>query len=388
MIADAPLNRLSMRHVPEKSAAHAALGISATTAMSCEGFICRTPPTMLGTPHIIHTSFMPTTEEALPPDPPKDDDAAAEGAATQTDSSPPDSRQDPDDTLSPAVRRLVRQFDLDITGIHGTGPSGRIRVGDVMGLLGGRTDTGRRDAPKRVAATDPDAEQSTDDAAVEPAATRAEQQEAEEPETTTEPPAAAEPIARTAVPTTTVFDCDLTRALAHRRKLRRDNVELLTTSYFLTALAAALEQAPEMTRGQRPRFGVSLTTSDGQLRTSALEVPETLPESLDERVRAVDLALRANLHTPLDRSNLLVHHYGESGSLLATPTPIGAGHVASVGVGRIRREIVVRFIDGVETPRVAACCHVSLSFLPDRVPLHDANRTLGDAVAILEAWPE
>ena len=52
-------------------------------------------------------------------------------------------------TLSPAVRRLVRQFDLDITGIHGTGPSGRIRVGDVMGLLGGRTDTGNRDAPRR-----------------------------------------------------------------------------------------------------------------------------------------------------------------------------------------------------------------------------------------------
>src|SRR5688572_30924700 len=34
MIADAPLNKLSMRHVPEKSAAHAALGMSATTATS------------------------------------------------------------------------------------------------------------------------------------------------------------------------------------------------------------------------------------------------------------------------------------------------------------------------------------------------------------------
>ena len=48
------------------------------------------------------------------------------------------------------MRRLVRQFDLDITGIHGTGPAGRIRVGDVMGLLGGRTDSGNRDVPARL----------------------------------------------------------------------------------------------------------------------------------------------------------------------------------------------------------------------------------------------
>jgi pyruvate/2-oxoglutarate dehydrogenase complex dihydrolipoamide acyltransferase (E2) component len=331
---------------------------------------------------------MPTTEEALPPDTPKNDDAAAEGGATQTESAPPDSTPDPDDTLSPAVRRLVRQFDLDITGIHGTGPSGRIRVGDVMGLLGGRTDTGKRDAPTRAAATDPDAAQSADDAAFEPAATATEPPSAVEPEPMATEPPAAEPAAHAAVPTTTVFDCDLSRALAHRRKLRRDSVELLTTSYFLTALAAALESAPELATGEPARFGVSLTTVDGRLRTSVLEVPDTLPTSLDERVRAVDIALRANLHTPLEHSSLLVHHYGESGSLLATPTPIGAGHVASIGIGRVRREIVVRFIDGVETARFAACCHVSLSFLPDRVPFHDANRALAAAVAILEAWPE
>jgi hypothetical protein len=133
---------------------------------------------------------------------------------------------------------------------------------------------------------------------------------------------------------------------------------------------------------------VSLTTADGRIRGSVLAVPDTVPERPDEQVRAVDVALRANLHTPLEHSSLLVHHYGESGSLLATPTPIGAGHVASIGIGRVRRELVVRVIDGVETPRVAACCHLSLSFFPDRVPLQDANRALAAAVAILESWPE
>ena len=327
---------------------------------------------------------MSTIEEAGLPNTPQHGDSA-EAGATQADSAPPDPASNLDDTMSPAVRRLVRQFDLDVTGIHGTGPSGRLKVGDIMSLLEGRKDTGKRDAPQRAAAETDAAQSGHHVGPIEPAP---EPEAAIEPETTApQTPVAVEPAARAVVPTTTVFDCDVTRALSHRRKLRKDGVELLTTSYFLTALATALEQAPEITRGQLPRFGVSLTTSDGE-RTSALDVPETLPESPDARVRAIDTALRANLHTPTEHSNLLVHHYGESGSLLATPTPIGAGHVASVGIGRIRRDIVVRFVDGVETPRVAACCHVSLSFLPDLVPLHDANRTLGDAVAILEAWPE
>jgi 2-oxoglutarate dehydrogenase E2 component (dihydrolipoamide succinyltransferase) len=325
---------------------------------------------------------MSPTEETLPSDAapdaasPQDSDAAPVTAgATPGEAPPVDAASDPSDTLSPAVRRLVRQFDLDITGVHGTGPSGRIRVGDVMGLLAGRKDTGKRDAPPR-AAPDNDAAPSEEDTVLEALAMEA------------EPHAVAEPAAHAVVPMTTVFDCDLSRVLAHRRKLRRDNVELLTISYFLTALAAAVAKVPALAGAETPRFGVSLTTADGRLRNSVLEVPDTTPEHPHERVRAVDVALRANLHTPLEHSSLLVHYYGESGSLLATPTPIGAGHAASVGIGRMRREIVVRVVDGVETPRVAACCHVSLSFFPDRVPLHDANRALAAAVTILEAWPE
>jgi 2-oxoglutarate dehydrogenase E2 component (dihydrolipoamide succinyltransferase) len=295
--------------------------------------------------------------------------------------SPSDTAPDPSDALSPAVRRLVRQFDLDVTGIHGTGPSGRIRVGDVIGLLDGRKDSGNRDAPVREAAAEIGAELVADGGEtvepIDPVAPSA-----------PEPPAAVARAAHAAAPTTTVFDCDLSRALAHRRKLRGDNVELLTTSYFVTALAAALESAPEITAGELARFGVSLSTADGRLRGSVLGIPDTLPESLDERVRAVDIALRANLHTPLEHANLLVHHYGESGSVLATPTPLGAGHTASVGIGRVRREIAIRLVDGAETPRIAPRCYFSLSFLADRVQLHDANRVLAAAVAILETWPE
>jgi pyruvate/2-oxoglutarate dehydrogenase complex dihydrolipoamide acyltransferase (E2) component len=32
--------------------------------------------------------------------------------------------------LSPSVRGLVKHYDLDVASIHGTGPAGRIRVGE------------------------------------------------------------------------------------------------------------------------------------------------------------------------------------------------------------------------------------------------------------------
>jgi pyruvate/2-oxoglutarate dehydrogenase complex dihydrolipoamide acyltransferase (E2) component len=323
---------------------------------------------------------MSTNEERAPLGAATDSASPRTGTAPEApvEAQPPaEAAANPHDALSPAVRRLVRQFDLDITGIHGTGPEGRIRVGDVMGLLGGRTDSGNRDAPARPASPEDDAAADDDGVELEPACAAG----------------ALEPAASTAATytgiATTVFDCDLSRVLSHRKKLRRDNVELLTTSYFLTALAAALDAAPEITAGHTPRFGLSLSTSDGTLRSALLDVAGVAWDAaLDERVRAVDAALRANLDADLEAANLHVHHYGESGSLLATPTPIGAGHVASVGIGRVRREIVVRTVDGAEAPRVAARCYLTLSFFVEQVPLHHANRCLGDAARVLEQWPE
>ena len=267
---------------------------------------------------------------------------------------------DPHEALSPSVRRLVRQFDLDITAIHGTGPSGRITVADVMSLLAGRTDSGKRDAPRRAAP----AEASTDE----------------------EPAAEAEAVVE--IPTSTVFDCDLSRVLAHRKRLHGENVDLLTTSYFLAALAEILHTGPEIVSAA-PRFGVLRSTGDGELHAALVDTASLSPDTtLDERTRVLDAELRANLDTDVTDADLLVHHYGEGGSLLATPTPIGAGHAASVGIGRVRREIVVRAVDGVESPRAAARCYVTLSFLPSRIAFERANQLLAQIVRLLEHWPE
>jgi 2-oxoglutarate dehydrogenase E2 component (dihydrolipoamide succinyltransferase) len=301
--------------------------------------------------------------------------AAAEAATEpppSTESMPIDApgdalAADPADTLSPAVRRLVRQYDLDITGIHGTGPAGKIRVGDVIGMLGGRAEGGPRtsdamrgdlgdEAPTRTAADAPRGGETAAAAAARAAAT------------------------------TTVFECDLSRVLSHRKRERRNEPELLLTSYFLAAAAEALRTVPEIAPPKltgAPLFGVLLGAADGSLRRTLVKTAE----ELGERLPAFDRQLRASDDDDLAAAQVLVHHYGPSGSLLATPTELGAGHAASIGIGRVRRQIVVKNADGEETPRVAALCHVTLTFLPERVALARANLFVAMLVRVLEQWP-
>jgi pyruvate/2-oxoglutarate dehydrogenase complex dihydrolipoamide acyltransferase (E2) component len=312
-----------------------------------------------------------TTDAALAADEPQPDIATA----------PPD----PVDTLSPAVRRLVRQYDLDVTGIHGTGPSGRIRVGDVIGMLGGRADGANRatDGARSPGGFNED--------------TVVEARLAGTPYRGITPARAPEPAAAAAAAATTVYECDVSHVLAHRKAQRRNNVETLITSYFLVACGEALRAVPEAVAGggdgSDVQLGVLLAAADGEERTTLVDAVDTIDDSgplasLDSRLRSFDQALRAIGDAPLREASLLVHHYGLSGSLLATPTTIGAGHVASVGIGRVRRQIIVKTTDGDEAPRVAAMCYVTLTFLPDRLPLHRANRFVTQLVRVLEQWPD
>jgi 2-oxoglutarate dehydrogenase E2 component (dihydrolipoamide succinyltransferase) len=331
--------------------------------------------------------------EARPPSPqpaatPASDPASPAGGA----STAPDVRDaaepepDPADTLSPAVRRLVRQYDLDITGIHGTGPAGKIRVVDVIGMLGGRAEPGARAGEaSRGGADDADAVRAAS------ATPRGESDAALYAETGATPRETDSAAAGAApgAPTTTVFECDLSRVLSHRKRARRDAAEILLTSYFLAACAEALRAVPEIAadgraRAGAPRLGVLLGAADGAVRRTLVAADEP---ALDERLRALDRQLRASGDDDLDAAQLLVHHYGPSGSLLATPTELGAGHAASVGIGRVRRQIVVKAVDAEEAPRVTALCYVTLTFVPDRVTLNRANRFVAEVVRVLEQWP-
>jgi pyruvate/2-oxoglutarate dehydrogenase complex dihydrolipoamide acyltransferase (E2) component len=315
-------------------------------------------------------------EDAVPNEPAAFD--LASGGAVQTGSeftteagAEPDT--EPSVTLSPAVRRLVRQYDLDITGIHGTGPSGRIKVGDVIALVGSRPEA----APPRTA--DPS----------NPSPVRHEALD-ERPCSAPDRTAASAPAVTRAAGAiaTTIFECDLTRVLTHRKQRGGRQIEVALASYFFVACREALRAVPEMAAGRAP-LGGALSGADGRARNVLAELDDdSALGSIDDRLLAFDQALRArDASTDLGRAGLVLYHHGLAGSLLATPTPILAGQVASVGLGRVRKQIVVRTVDGEDAPRVAALCYVTLSFLEGRVDLPRANRFLGQCVRVLEHWP-
>ena len=318
----------------------------------------------------------PAAEQRGEPETPADVSATEPGVDAGPDVEPEPREVTPQtaaETLSPAVRRLVRQYDLDITGIHGTGPSGRIRVGDVIGMLGGRTDTGIRLGE---AARGGSADQ--DDRGDEPAEKR-----------DRAPPEVSAARFAANIPASTVFECDLSRVLSHRKRQRGNNVEVLLTSYCVAACGEALRVVPEVATaraGASAALGVLLSSSDGGLRTTLVDAPLG---ALGDRLYTLDRQLRATGDADLARASMLVHHYGLSGSLLATPTPLGPEHAASVGIGRVRREIVVKSADGgEETPRVTAVCYVTLTFLPDRIAFNRANLFVATLVRTLEQWPD
>ncbi len=315
----------------------------------------------------------------------------AEAATAWPDTPPPPETSGPSeagtgDTLSPAVRRLVRQYDLDVTGIHGTGPAGKIRVGDIIGMLDGRAESRPRANPgsaSMVGAVD--------------AGRRTTSALPMDPRGPASPLSAHDAPARDsalAAPVTAVFECDLSRVLGHRKRERRGDTELLLASYWIAACVDALSVVPEIAApqdpmssdsgGSVPRLGVLLATTDGGMRRTLVHAGAPAP---DERLRTVDAQLRAHGDADLGIAQLLIHYHGPSGSLLATPTALGHDHVASLGVGRVRREIVLKTVDGEESPRVTAVCYVTVTFRPDRIALERANRFVAEIVRVLEHWP-
>jgi pyruvate/2-oxoglutarate dehydrogenase complex dihydrolipoamide acyltransferase (E2) component len=273
------------------------------------------------------------------------------------------------------VRRLVRQYQLDVSSIRGTGPAGRIRVGDVIGLLGRGDGSGDGSRPSGAPAI---MEQ-------RPVATPIARNDDSEADSAFR--AAAAPQSALA---TTVFECDVTRVLAHRRRRRDDGAEIALTAYYVAACHAALTAVPEVAAaaGGPAPFLVALSNAEGEERSLRVETKGLASVALDERLLAIDRALREPAVREPAATVLAVHHYGSSGCLLATPTPVAADHAASVGVARVRRQIVVRSVDGDEAPRIAAVGYVTLSFRPERITLARANRYLAEVVRVLEEWPD
>ncbi|HKE02108.1 MAG TPA: dihydrolipoamide acetyltransferase family protein, partial [Planctomycetota bacterium] len=257
---------------------------------------------------------------------------------------------------APATRRLAREKGVDINGIKGSGPHGRVLREDVEGALSG--------VPAALPAEE---EEATEVAAAAPAPAPA--------------PAAgdrripfrglrrkiAEAMVRskhTAAHFTVVEDLDVTELVALREKAKAigepQGVKVTYLPFILKALVVALRENPTLNatldeatqevviRGAF-NFGIAVDTPDGLIvpvvknvdQKGVLVLARELAE-LAERTRSKKVTV-----DDLQGSTFTITNAGNIGGILATPI-INFPEVAILGVHRIRREPGVVVRDGRE----------------------------------------
>ena len=273
--------------------------------------------------------------------------------------------------LSPSVRRLCAEHDLDPRAIQGEGRGGRITFSDVE---------------KHLAGPGPQAE-----AQIVP----------HTPMRRRIGEAMAHSL-QAAPHVTALFEADCSAILAHRAAHKdaalASGFPLTLTAYFVAAAALAMPAAREVNsrwhEGHLEIFrdvhvGVGAAMPDGGLIVPVLRHAQRL-SLLEIAAGLADLTERARLgrltKADVGGGTFSISNHGVSGTLLAAPIIINQPQSAILGVGKLEKRVIVRQIEGQDAIVIRPMAYVTLTI--DHRVLNGAqtNAWLTRFVEILEAW--
>ncbi len=316
--------------------------------------------------------------------------------------------------LSPLVRRMAREYNIDLAQVRGTGAGGRITKADVesyMAAQGARTVEAASAPPPPPAPAAvppappapyvPPAPPAAGDAAplprTGPAKTRVEAM-------STMRAKIAEHMVfskRTSAHVTTVHKVDMTKVAKLRDKLKgqfqeRYGFSLTFLPFVLRATAEALRQFPIVNASVEGtnilyhndvNIGVAVALDGG----NGLIVP--VIRNADERnvvglQRAVvDLAARARSKQlkpdEVSGGTFSITNFGSFGSVFATPV-INQPQVAILGVGTVEKTPVV--VD--DAIAIRSICYLALTFDHRIIDGALADQFTGKVKQILENWSD
>ena len=250
--------------------------------------------------------------------------------------------------LSPVVKEMVKENNLDISQIRGSGEGGRITKQDIEAALTSGTVTAFQVAPMPTWVTKPQFPAAFPDAV---------------PGTVMKlnpvRKAIAEHMVRskhTSPHVTTIMEADMTAATNHRAANKaafaQQNINLTFTAYFVAAIVSACKAYPIVNSSWSDegvaihgQVNVGLATA---LEPDGLIVPvikNAGGASLLEIARAInDLSSRARAKKlkpeEVQGGTITLTNHGTSGSLFATPI-INQPQCAIVGTGAIQKRVVV-----------------------------------------------
>ena len=299
--------------------------------------------------------------------------------------------------LSPAVRRLLREHDLDAAQIVGSGKSGRITHQDVLDFLA-------RDVAADAGSAGAIVADATDSSRPGARLTRSPIPGRMVPHSQMRRSIAQHMVnsVATAPHVTSVFDADLSRMIAHRDEDKSEfqsrGVKLTYTAYFVKATIEALKEVPEAnSRWDENGLAVFDDINVGiatALGTGGLIVPVILKsqdldlfgiagrlQDLTERARSGNLDAR-----DVQNGTFTISNHGVSGSLVATPIIINQPQSAILGVGKLERRVVAEGSGSDERVVVKPMCYVTLTIDHRVLDGFQANQFLTKWVEVVEGF--
>jgi 2-oxoglutarate dehydrogenase E2 component (dihydrolipoamide succinyltransferase) len=335
----------------------------------------------------------PVVQAAPPPPPPPP--PVPEPVAAVSD--------EPAGPLSPLVRKMARDYNIDLRQVKGTGAGARITKQDVesyMAAQGARTVAQASAPAAPVPAAMPLPE--TRPAVAEPPLPRP-----EGPRVTVQPMSTmrqkiAEHMVfskRTSAHVTTVHKVDITKVAKLRDREKADfqarNGYSLTYLPFVTrAATAALRKYPIVNASiegtnilfhNEINIGIAVALENGLIVPVIRNADEKNVAGLQRSI--VDLATRARSRQlkpdEVQGGTFSITNFGSFGSVFATPV-INQPQVAILGVGTVEKTPVV--IDDMIAIR--SICYLALTFDHRLIDGAVADQFTGHVKSILENWSE
>lgn len=279
--------------------------------------------------------------------------------------------------LSPAVKRLLKQHNIDPAAITGSGRGGRITVADVEQYL--QSQAGQPKAPGDVIPS---------------------HRVPHNPIRRRTAAHMVESMLKTAPHVTTVFDADLSAIVAHREQhksaYRQKGLNLTYTAYFTLAAVKALQAVPEVNSRWHDdaleifedyNIGIAVATENGLLVPVIHHAQQLDLEGVATRLQDITTRAREGKLTTEDVKNgtFTITNHGMTGSLIATPI-ISQPQSAILGIGKLEKRVVVAEKDDKDVMEIKPMAYVTLTIDHRALDGYVANKFLTRFVEALGEW--
>jgi pyruvate dehydrogenase E2 component (dihydrolipoyllysine-residue acetyltransferase) len=344
-------------------------------------------------------------EAPKPAEPAKPAAAAPAAPAPQAPPPPPASAPEPAGDvgpLSPLVRKMAREMNLDLSQIKGTGAGGRITKQDVEAFAAqqGQAVVEQPPAAQRPAAAPAPPASAPAAAPLQPASA-GQAKTRIEPLSTMRQKIAEHMVMskRTSPHVTTIHRVDMTKVARMRERYKETfqsqyGFSLTYLPFITRASVAALRQFPLLNASldgntivyhNEVHIGIAVALENGLIVPVIRNADEKNIAGLQRSI--VDLAGRARSRQlkpdEIQGGTFSITNFGSFGSMVGTPI-INQPQVAILGVGTVDKTPVV--VD--DAIAIRSICHLSLSFDHRLIDGALADQFMTKIKQVLENWSE